>query len=133
MIGAGAKVLGPIFVADDARIGSNSVVLKDVEPGKTMVGLPANAVDSVEYKRANGGFEAYGLKADNNDPVAQAINGLCQQIHALDSYNKGLLAALNEAGVDTRDLQPPEINTECLKLGCDKNDNENTEIVTWVR
>ena len=129
VIGAGAKVLGPLFVGDNARIGSNSVVLKDVEPGKTMVGLPANAVDSVEYKRANGGFEAYGLKADHNDPVAQAINGLCKQIHALDVYNRGLLDALNNAGVDTRELQPPEINTECLKLGCDKieNSNENNE------
>lgn len=127
VIGAGAKVLGPVVVGDDARIGSNSVVLKDVEMGQTMVGLPANAVDSDEYKRANEGFEAYGLKANDNDPVAQAINGLCQQIRALDSYNKGLLSALNKAGVDTADLRPPEINTECLKLGGDKTDDHEDD------
>ena len=49
VIGAGAKVLGPVTVSDNARIGSNSVVVKDVEEGATMVGLPANAVGSVEY------------------------------------------------------------------------------------
>src|SRR5258708_26183039 len=38
IVGAGAKLLGPITVADDARIGSNAVVLKDVPAGATMVG-----------------------------------------------------------------------------------------------
>ena len=124
VIGAGAKVLGPLFVGDNARIGSNSVVLKDVEPGKTMVGIPANAVDSDEYRRANGGFEAYGLKANDNDPVAQAINGLCKQIRALDNYNRGLVEALEVAGIDISNLQPPAVNTECLQLGGDASNHE---------
>jgi serine O-acetyltransferase len=42
IIGAGAKILGPITVGDGARIGSNAVVLKDVTPGVTMVGVPAH-------------------------------------------------------------------------------------------
>lgn len=124
VIGAGAKVLGPLNIGDNARIGSNSVVLKDVEVGKTMVGLPANAVDSDEYKRANGGFDAYGQQADANDPVAQAINGLCKQIHALDKYNKALLGVLNDAGFDISGLESPSINTECLKLGDDASENK---------
>ena len=41
IIGSGAQVLGPIKIGDGARIGSNAVVVKDVEPHKTMVGVPA--------------------------------------------------------------------------------------------
>ena len=41
IIGAGAKLLGPINVGDKAKIGSNSVVVTDVPPGVTMVGVPA--------------------------------------------------------------------------------------------
>ena len=41
VIGAGAKVLGPIIIGEDAKIGANSVVLKDVPPNATAVGTPA--------------------------------------------------------------------------------------------
>ena len=41
IIGAGAKLLGPINVGKDAKIGANSVVINDVPPGATMVGIPA--------------------------------------------------------------------------------------------
>ncbi len=43
-IGSGAKVLGPVEVGDGARIGANSVVLDDVAPGTTVVGVPAREV-----------------------------------------------------------------------------------------
>ncbi|MDR2113706.1 MAG: serine O-acetyltransferase [Bifidobacteriaceae bacterium] len=42
-IGSGAKVLGPIQVGDDARIGANSVVVHDVPPGGVVVGVPGKA------------------------------------------------------------------------------------------
>lgn len=41
IIGCGAKILGPINIGDGAKIGANSVVLKDVKEGKTAVGIPA--------------------------------------------------------------------------------------------
>jgi serine O-acetyltransferase len=41
VIGAGAKILGAITVGDDARIGANAVVTKDVDAGATMIGIPA--------------------------------------------------------------------------------------------
>jgi serine O-acetyltransferase len=40
-IGAGAKILGDISVGDHARIGANAVVLRDVPPHSTAVGVPA--------------------------------------------------------------------------------------------
>ncbi|HVJ21982.1 MAG TPA: serine acetyltransferase [Polyangiaceae bacterium] len=45
LIGAGAKVLGSIAVGDGARIGANAVVVKNVEPNTTVVGIPARAVE----------------------------------------------------------------------------------------
>src|SRR5262249_23615406 len=44
-VGAGAKILGAITIGDDATIGANSVVTRDVPPGATAVGLPARVVD----------------------------------------------------------------------------------------
>lgn len=44
IIGAGAKVLGPIYIGDGAKIGSNAVVLKDVPVGATAVGIPAKNI-----------------------------------------------------------------------------------------
>ena len=116
VIGAGAKVLGPVTVSDGARIGSNSVVVKNVEPGSTMVGLPAHAVGSVEYDRANGRFEAYGHQASVDDPVAVAIHGLCEQLQSLDKYNRQLAEKLISSGIKIDDLEVPEIKTECIEL-----------------
>lgn len=116
VIGAGAKVLGPISVADNARIGSNSVVVKNVEEGATMVGLPAHAVGSAEYDIANGRFDAYGHQPSADDPVAVAIRGLCQQINLMDGFNRELFDKLKSAGIDTDDLVLPEIKTDCIEL-----------------
>ena len=44
VIGAGAKVLGPIYIGNNAKIGANSVVLKDVPEGATAVGIPAKNI-----------------------------------------------------------------------------------------
>ena len=44
VIGAGAKVLGPLYVGENARIGSNAVVVKDVPAGATVIGIPGRIV-----------------------------------------------------------------------------------------
>ncbi len=41
VVGAGAKVLGPVWIGDDAQIGANAVVIADVPPGAVAVGVPA--------------------------------------------------------------------------------------------
>lgn len=45
MIGAGAKLIGPVKIGDGARVGANAVVVKDVPPGVTVVGNPAQALE----------------------------------------------------------------------------------------
>jgi serine O-acetyltransferase len=43
-IGAGAKILGPLVIGDDARVGANAVVTRDVAAGTTVAGIPARVV-----------------------------------------------------------------------------------------
>ena len=71
IIGAGAQLLGPIKVADNARIGSNAVVVKDVEENTTVVGIPARPVaEKTPPEIKDGHFEAYGTPKDEEcDPI----------------------------------------------------------------
>lgn len=121
VIGAGAKVLGPITVGDNARIGSNSVVVKDVNVDATMVGSPAHEVGSEEYNRANGkvpedSFDAYGLKTSDLDPIGAAIGRLCCQIQSMAKHNNELLDLLKQSDIDVSTIQAPEIRTDCSEL-----------------
>ena len=83
VVGAGAKILGPITMAQGARIGSNAVVLKNVPENATVVGVPGRIVtppvsDEKAAKRKaiadKIGFDAYGMVPDMPDPVANAVN-----------------------------------------------------------
>jgi serine O-acetyltransferase len=76
VIGAGAKVLGPIYVGDGAKIGSNAVVVKEVPAGATVVGVPGRQVecDAVDAAR----FAAYAVVQDQDDPYAKAIQTLIE-------------------------------------------------------
>lgn len=81
VIGAGAKVLGPITVGEGAKIGSNAVVVKDVPSGATAVGIPARILDREKDKQRDEtaqklGFSAYAISDDTNDPMAKAIHAL---------------------------------------------------------
>lgn len=96
VIGAGAKVLGPIVVGANAKIGSNAVVVKDVPAEATAVGIPARIIleaqdQTRESHAAKLGFSAYGLSQTDDDPVAQAIRGLTD--HSAE-HDKLLAAAL---------------------------------------
>jgi serine O-acetyltransferase len=80
VVSAGAKVLGGFTVGDDAKIGSNAVVIKPVPPGATAVGIPARIIQAEDTARreeaaAKMGFSAYGITA-NDDPLSQAMKGL---------------------------------------------------------
>lgn len=121
VVGAGAKILGPITLNDGARVGSNSVVVKDVSSGATMVGIPAYEVGSVEYnrlngKRTSGQFEAYGQKDTVDDPVAESIHRLCEQIQTISKHNRALLEKLEAAGIELGDMELPAVDTDCIEL-----------------
>jgi serine O-acetyltransferase len=85
IIGSGAAVLGPLTVGEGARIGSNSVVTRDVPAGATVVGVPARAVEPKGRDGAKGReFVAYGTPANGcPDPVLQTIEALRGQVGEL--------------------------------------------------
>jgi serine O-acetyltransferase len=85
IIGAGAQLLGPIKVGNNARVGSNAVVVKDVEDGKTVVGVPARVVIEVPEPQANEKtFDAYGEpKNPEADPLLSMIEQLQAEIERL--------------------------------------------------
>ena len=84
VVGAGAQVLGPITVGRDARIGANAVVLKDVPPGATMVGIPARAAGPTEAKPEASSFDAYGTPSpDIADPTTRAVDKLLAEVRTL--------------------------------------------------
>jgi len=86
VIGAGAKILGPITIGKGSHIGSNSVVVKNVPECSTVVGIPGHVVTDKERKTKrdelaeNVGFDAYAA-ADMPDPVSNAIDGVLDQLH----------------------------------------------------
>ncbi|MES2635901.1 MAG: serine O-acetyltransferase [Pseudomonadota bacterium] len=108
VIGAGAKVLGPITIGKNAKIGSNAVVVKDVPENATAVGIPARILEEEKAKQRDEtaqkiGFSAYAVGDDNNDPVTKAIHSLLDHAAKQDveiNLLKQQLALLSDANAD---------------------------------
>jgi serine O-acetyltransferase len=84
VIGAGAKILGPITIGKNARVGANSVVISAVPEGKTVVGIPAKAVLA---RRAQNESAITGIDLNHHlipDPVAEAVSCLLDRIRLLE-------------------------------------------------
>ncbi len=121
VVGAGAKVLGPILVGDGARIGSNAVVVKEVPENATVVGIPGHVVapksrrqDQQEYARKIG-FDAYGATRDLPDPVANAVHALVGHIQLMDNRISQLSRVVHEMGGEVPEGELPEIEAEDLE------------------
>ncbi|MBI4192904.1 MAG: serine O-acetyltransferase [Betaproteobacteria bacterium] len=98
VLGAGAKILGPITIGDGARVGSNAVVVKNVPPGATAIGIPARIVEKEASDTA--GFLAYAVGSDMNDPVTKAIHKLIDHSVSTDQRIEKILEQLQRLGVD---------------------------------
>jgi serine O-acetyltransferase len=108
VIGAGAKVLGPITIGAGAKIGSNAVVVRDVSPGATAVGIPARIVEAGREqerneKAENLGFSAYAVTRSEDDPLSMAIHGLLDHAVETDRRIEALLKTIERAGVSLED------------------------------
>ncbi|WP_404385060.1 serine O-acetyltransferase [Caenispirillum salinarum] len=83
IVGSGAQILGPHTVGEGARIGANAVVLDEVPPGVTVVGIPARMVMR-KPKGIEEDFCAYGVPTEHlPDPVVRTMDALRGQISAL--------------------------------------------------
>jgi serine O-acetyltransferase len=91
VIGAGAAVLGPFKVHDGARVGSNAVVLKEVPPGATVVGIPARPVGP-QPVREDCCFSPYGAVPGETipDPISRSLDRLADRVAELEARLAGI-------------------------------------------
>lgn len=123
VVGAGAKVLGPIKIGNNARVGSNSVVVKDVPEDATVVGIPGRIViqrdPEKEQKRQamaeKIGFDAYGQSPDMPDPVAYAVDCMLDHMHAVDNKLERMCKVLKEKGIVLSEEDLPELDIPHLQ------------------
>jgi len=134
VIGAGAQVLGPITISKGGKVGSNSVVVKDLPENATAVGIPARIVntknrnenslldtnlgekltenigkESRDKAAKKFGFDAYAVSADSPDPVAKAIGRLLDHMHLMDDRVSALCKEVNKVGGNICSENLPEL------------------------
>lgn len=85
MIGSGAKVLGPINIGDNSKIGAGSVVVKDVPPYSTVIGVPGKVVAKNGPERE---CPADSLDQKIDDPIGNEIDALSERINELETELK---------------------------------------------
>lgn len=84
MVGAGAKVLGPVTIGENVRIGANSVVINHVKRCRTVVGVPGMVVHEKPLRL----LEPHGIDLNHHlipDPVGRAIQSMIDRIEILES------------------------------------------------
>lgn len=108
VVGSGAKILGPFTVGSNSKVGSNSVVVKEVPESATVVGIPGRVVISGE-KKSGVDLE----HADLPDPVAKAVSCMMDQIVRLEDQVQALKNEQAElkSELSQRKVQPAEVET----------------------
>ena len=101
-VGAGAKILGPFIVGAGARVGSNSVVVREVPPGATVVGIPARIVEGVAAGEAGHAFSAYAVTTNENDPLNAILKTLAGRSDQSEAQLAMLIARLAELEAQVR-------------------------------
>jgi serine O-acetyltransferase len=90
IVGAGAKILGPMIIGKNARIGSNAVVLSEIPKNAIAVGIPAKIIEP-EKQEQEEDFCAYGMRQDDlADPITASLDKMFDEICALRSRLKDL-------------------------------------------
>jgi serine O-acetyltransferase len=125
VVSAGAKVLGGFTVGDNAKVGSNAVVIKPVPEGATAVGIPARII-MPKTSEASGDaamaskFSAYGItnEDDPQNPINQAMKGLIETASSQDHQIAMLWQAIEklQSGVPVGDCVPADAaRKECFE------------------
>jgi serine O-acetyltransferase len=125
VVSAGAKVLGGFTVGDNAKVGSNAVVIKPVPEGATAVGIPARII-MPKTSEASGDaamaskFSAYGItnEDDPQNPINQAMKGLIETASSQDHQIAMLWQAIEklQSGAPVGDCVPADAaRKECFE------------------
>ncbi len=132
VVGAGAKVLGPITLANGSRVGSNAVVVKDVPESCTVVGIPGRVISNPgssqessgpqaekqthpndgkrEHMAKKIGFDAYGTSSEMPDPVAHAINCMLDHMHSVDDKLDKMCTAIRSIDAEFPEISIPDVH-----------------------
>lgn len=123
VVGAGAKVLGPFEIGENARIGSNSVVTKAVPADATVIGVPGrvlkkSAITEAERKEVaeKMGFDAYGV-SEMPDPIISSLRTITEHMEASDRKMEALCKALKKLDIDVKDIEMPDLCTDLFENG----------------
>ncbi|MDX1374993.1 MAG: serine O-acetyltransferase [Burkholderiales bacterium] len=118
VVGAGAKILGPIRVGDGAKVGSNAVVVKDVPDEATVVGVPGRIIEAAAQPAAERRFAAYAVVQNQDDPYAKAMQEMVAHTHELEDTVAALsrrLGELERALAEREAQAPPAENLRAVK------------------
>jgi serine O-acetyltransferase len=107
-------------VGENARIGSNAVVTKEVPEGATVIGIPGRIVrkntPEVEKRRRETaekiGFDAYGIADEMPDPIARSIYNLMDHMHAVNTKIDTMCCELTKLGASNCTGPLPELDKE---------------------
>jgi serine O-acetyltransferase len=103
IVGAGAKILGPITVGRGTRVGANSVVINGTPPDVTVVGIPARVVQPESVRRRRAGR----VDLDHHlmpDPVGEAIAAVLDRVEFLEARLAYMQQRLRDGGLRDADL-----------------------------
>jgi len=97
IIGAGAKILGPITLGKNVRVGSNSVVVKSIDDNCTVVGIPGRVLE--KKVSDDDQFDSYAASTSSsaNDPTVQAVNSIIERLADIDEQIANLSGVSEEA------------------------------------
>jgi len=105
IIGAGAKILGPITLGKNVRVGSNSVVVRSIDDNCTVVGIPGRVL--TKKVSDDDQFDSYAASTSSsaNDPTVQAVNSIIERLAEIDEQISNLSSTSEKVGLDPRELE----------------------------
>lgn len=109
VIGAGAKILGPITLGNNVKVGSNAVVVKSVEDNQTIIGVPGRVLKKT-IRSAD--FSSYAVDFNADDPSVKAINSILTHLHDIDAQLHQISKVLDIKESLNNDIDDLEIESK---------------------
>ncbi len=105
IIGAGAKILGPITLGKKVRVGSNSVVVRSIDDNCTVVGIPGRVLK--KKVSDDDEFDSYAASTSSsaNDPTVQAVNSIIERLADIDEQIANLSGVSEEIKEDSKEVE----------------------------
>ena len=105
IIGAGAKILGPITLGKNVRVGSNSVVVRSIDDNSTVVGIPGRVLK--KKVSDDDQFDSYAASTSSsaNDPTVQAVNSIIERLADIDEQIANLSGVSEVVNEDLKEVE----------------------------